>query len=78
MKFGTTLCIGACAVLPMLLGGCALNVEQVRPWEMDRLARSEMALEVDPLMAGYRRHAQFSKEAATGGASVSGGGCGCN
>lgn len=59
----------------MLLGGCALNVEQLRPWEMDRLARSEMAPEVDPLMAGYRRHGQFSKEAATGGASVSGGGC---
>ena len=78
MKGTTTLRIAACALLPALLGGCALSMEQVRPWEMDRLARAEMALEVDPLMAGYRRHAQFSKEAATGGASVSGGGCGCN
>lgn len=61
-----------------LLGGCALSPERVEPWEMDTLARGDMALEVDPLSAGYRRHIQFSKEATTGGASESGGGCGCN
>lgn len=63
----------------VLISGCAaLQPESVPPWERDHLARSDMALEVDPLMSGYRRHVQFSKEAATGSASLSGGGCGCN
>ncbi|MCK5769814.1 DUF4266 domain-containing protein [Algiphilus sp.] len=60
------------------LSGCALTMEEVQPWQMDNLARSEMALQIDPQMAAYRSHIAFSKEAATGGASVSGGGCGCN
>jgi hypothetical protein len=67
------------AALLLCLSGCAmLEVAPVKPWEMDQLARSEMSLEVDPLLGNYRRHVQFSKEAATGEASASGGGCGCN
>jgi hypothetical protein len=62
-----------------LLSGCAnLQQKEVQPWQRGTLAKSEMAWEPDPLTAQYRRHVQFSKEAATGGASLGGGGCGCN
>lgn len=69
----------ATAAIALLLAGCAaLQPQPVQPWEMEHLARSDMAPEIDPLMSGYRRHTQFSKEAATGGASANAGGCGCN
>ncbi|MES0874921.1 DUF4266 domain-containing protein [Sinimarinibacterium thermocellulolyticum] len=58
----------------LLLSACAT----VQPWQRGDLARNEMAFEPDPLLASYRRHVEFSKEAASGGATLSGGGCGCN
>ncbi|TJY63349.1 DUF4266 domain-containing protein [Sinimarinibacterium sp. CAU 1509] len=58
------------------LAGC--STQPVQPWERGDLARPEMAFEPDPLLAGYRRHVEFSKEAATGGPTLGGGGCGCN
>ncbi len=61
----------------LVTSGCAM-VETVEPWERGELARAEMAFEPDPLQAAYRRHVNFSKEAARGGASLAGGGCGCN
>lgn len=64
----------SCALL--VLCGCA--IQPVQPWERGTLAQPEMAWEPDPLVAGYRRHVHFSKEAATGGATLGGGGCGCN
>ncbi len=68
--------LSATALLLVALagGGCAT----VQPWERGDLARPEMAFEPDPLLAGYRRHVEFSKEAASGGPALSGGGCGCN
>lgn len=56
--------------------GCAVN--KVEPWERGDLARPEMAWEPDPQLSAYRSHAYFSKEASSGGATVGGGGCGCN
>jgi hypothetical protein len=50
----------------------------VQPWQRGDLARAEMAFEPDPVLASYRRHTEFSKEAASGGATLGGGGCGCN
>lgn len=66
----------SCGVLLLALGasGCAT----VQPWQRGDLARAEMAFEPDPVLATYRRHVEFSKEAASGGASLGGGGCGCN
>jgi hypothetical protein len=63
--------VGACAGL----AGCA--IEAVHPWERGQLAAPEMAWETDPLLAGYRRHTQASKEAASGDTTLGGGGCGC-
>ena len=68
---------GALVMLSMVLGAC-VSIEPVQPWQRGDLARPEMAFEPDPLQAAYRRHVDFSKEAASGGATLGGGGCGCN
>jgi len=65
------------AVLLTLLGLCACGAAP-KAWERGRLARPEMAWEPDALTASYRDSAFFSKEAASGGAGIGGGGCGCN
>ena len=61
-------------VLALLFSGCAT----VKPWERGRLARPEMAWDVDPMLAAHRNHTYFSKEGSSGEASAAGGGCGCN
>lgn len=57
-----------------LVTGCA----QVKPWERNILAQPEMQLTTDKLGSYVDDHVYFSKEAATGGKGVGGGGCGCN
>lgn len=59
------------------LAGCSL-VQPVQPWEKGRLARPEMTFQGSRMEAKYDEHVYASKEAAAGGASVGGGGCGCN
>lgn len=61
----------------LALAACG-TTKPVKPWQREALARPEMAWEPDPLLAAYRRHAQFSKEAASGDTALAGGGCGCN
>ncbi len=71
-------CIGL-AVGTMLLGSLnACAIKKVDAWERGDLARPEMAWEPDPQLASYQSSVYFSKEASSGGASVGGGGCGCN
>ena len=62
--------------LTLLLGGC--STVGVKPWHREVLARPEMALTAYPLDAAIDDHIYFSKEAASGGRSFGGGGCGCN
>lgn len=64
-----------------LLLFCLLNtacVSTVQPWEKGRFAKNEMSFEPDKMHAAFHRHVYASKEASSGGASNSGGGCGCN
>lgn len=63
--------------LTLELAGCA-TLQPPRPWEKDRLARPEMQFDADPLAEKQTQHIYDSKEAATGGTGVGGGGCGCN
>jgi len=63
------------AALP-LLGGCAHI--GVQPWQRDVLARKSMQLAREPAVMAFDEHTYFSKEAASGGRSFDGGGCGCN
>jgi hypothetical protein len=63
--------------LTLTLTGCA-TLQAPKPWEKDRLARPEMQFDADPLDAKLTQHIYDSKESATGGNGVGGGGCGCN
>lgn len=58
------------------LAGC--TTVGVKPWQRDILARNVMQMDADGNITGYRDHIYFSKEAAAGGRSADGGGCGCN
>lgn len=62
--------IVACAFL------CACT--PVAPYQRGYLARDDMALEGNPGFAKAVEKTFAAKEAASGGASVGGGGCGCN
>ncbi|MEO5700934.1 MAG: DUF4266 domain-containing protein [Casimicrobiaceae bacterium] len=59
------------------LAGCAAYAPP-RPWEKGELARSDMQFDADALDSRNARHVYTSKEAASGGYGVGGGGCGCN
>lgn len=52
--------------------------EKVKPWQRGELAKEDMQLVDDGMMTFADDHIYFSKEAATGGKGVGGGGCGCN
>jgi hypothetical protein len=58
----------------LLLSGCA----NVKPWERSTLADYTMRGDRDPLTISLSEHMWFSREAASGGRGVGGGGCGCN
>ena len=56
--------------------GC--EMQPVKPWQRGTLAKPEMQLVPDELENFLDEHIYFSKEAATGGQGIGGGGCGCN
>jgi hypothetical protein len=62
------------ALAVLTLCGCA----PVAPYQRGFLARDGMALEANPGMMKALERTFSAKEAASGGASVGGGGCGCN
>ena len=59
----------------VFLGAGCVNVQ---PWDRDALADYTMRPERDRLTGALREHLWFSREAANGGRSIGGGGCGCN
>jgi hypothetical protein len=63
----------------LALAGAALllGCKHVSPWERGALADPIMA-DNDALASGMSEHMWFSREAASGGRGVGGGGCGCN
>jgi hypothetical protein len=64
----------ALAALLVLGAGC----RAVEPWERGRLADYVMRPDRDPLRVSLQDHMWTSREAASGGERVGGGGCGCN
>ena len=54
--------------------GCA----NVKPWQREHLADYTMQPDRDPLGIAQKEHIWFSREEASGGRGVGGGGCGCN
>ena len=61
-------------VLAALLAACA----PVAPYQRAYLARDDMALDGNPGFMKAIEKTYSAKEMASGGASVGGGGCGCN
>ena len=60
-----------------LCTGC-VTLEPVAAWQKHHLARPDMSFDDSRLERGFSDHIYFSKEAASGGSGVGGGGCGCN
>jgi hypothetical protein len=61
-------------VVAAMLAACA----PVAPYQRGYLARDDMALDGNPGTMKALEKTYSAKEAASGGASVGGGGCGCN
>jgi hypothetical protein len=61
-----------------MMAACGCSAIGVKPWQREVLARPQMALNASPIDAAIDDHIYFSKEAASGGRSFGGGGCGCN
>ncbi len=62
-------------VVVALLGvGC----KTVEPWQRRTLSDMTMRSDRDPAGQGLSEHLWFSREAASGGRGIGGGGCGCN
>lgn len=70
---------GAAAALVVLgaLSACA-GFQPPQPWEKGNLAKPSMTMGADPLDQRFVQHIYASKENASGGYGVGGGGCGCN
>ncbi|MFC3853966.1 DUF4266 domain-containing protein [Salinispirillum marinum] len=56
----------------------ATGCTTVPVWERGALAQPGMEIDGHPVETYVDNHIHFSKEAATGGSGVGGGGCGCN
>ena len=67
----------AATSLVALLCGCA-TFAPPKAWEKGDLAKPAMQFDADALDAKLEQHIYTSKEGATGGSGVGGGGCGCN
>jgi hypothetical protein len=59
------------------LGGCSA-FSPPQPWQKGNLAKPDMSMGGDPLDERFVQHIYSSKENASGGYGVGGGGCGCN
>jgi hypothetical protein len=70
MKIKLLFVAAACA----LCAGC----QNVQPWERGTLADYTMRGDRDPIGEAQADHVFFSREMASGGKGVGGGGCGCN
>ena len=75
VKKATAMLLIASAALA--LSACS-TIKPVQPWEKGNLAKTVMTFENDRLESRYSEHIYTSRESASGGASVGGGGCGCN
>jgi len=62
----------------LAIGTGLMGCSSVQPWQKGNLAKPAMSFDYDPLQTRFEDHTYFSKEGASGGYSVGGGGCGCN
>jgi hypothetical protein len=72
MKLKLIFAAGTVALL--FTSGCV----NVKPWERGTLTDYTMQSGRDPIATAQSEHIWFSREEASGGRGVGGGGCGCN
>jgi hypothetical protein len=65
-------------LLAAALASAGAGCQHVSPWERGALADPTMNADRDPVGTMMAEHMWFSREAASGGRGVGGGGCGCN
>lgn len=70
-------CLAVLCLLPFITA-CASGVQAPAAWERGLLAKPEMRMDGDALERRFTEHIYASKENASGGSGVGGGGCGCN
>jgi hypothetical protein len=61
-----------------VIAGAPTGCESVKPWQRKTLADYTMRGDRDPMGEALADHIFFSREMASGGKGVGGGGCGCN
>ncbi len=66
--------LSALMLMVLLMSGC----ETVKPWQREALADPIMQPGRNPISAAQLEHVYLAREAASGGTTVGGGGCGCN
>jgi hypothetical protein len=75
MKNSKSILLGLSLIGHLVIGtGC----QNVKPWQRATLADVTMRADRDPVGTAMDEHIFFSREAASGGRGVGGGGCGCN
>lgn len=62
------------AAVALAGAGC----ETVEPWDRGTMADYTMRADRDGLAETFYEHVYFTREGASGGKGVGGGGCGCN
>jgi hypothetical protein len=72
MKTSFIICLAA-ALIPGVTG-----CQNVKPWQRGTLADYAMRADRDSMGDAQKEHIFFSREEASGGRGVGGGGCGCN
>lgn len=70
--------VRASLLLVVSLAGLSSGCAVVQPWERGELADYTMRPDRDPVSDLFEEHVYFTREAASGGRGVGGGGCGCN
>lgn len=67
-----------CLIVAGLGCGLLTGCQTVQPWERGTMADYTMRGDRDPIGEAQADHIFFSREMASGGKGVGGGGCGCN
>jgi len=64
--------------IAMVVLASQTGCDTVQPWQRKTLSDYTMRGDRDPIGEGIADHIFFSREMASGGKGVGGGGCGCN
>jgi hypothetical protein len=66
------------SLVALIICSGAVGCATVKPWDRNLLAKREMQFVTCAQLHAIDEHVYFSNEASLGGASLAGGGCGCN